>query len=120
MDELSEMARQVGAQLDARSARLETLLRQADERIAALQGLQRVEGSAPPGASPSNAGFGHRLESLEPAGVSADSLQAAAADPRHRDIYALADAGHDAPEIAARLGRPSGEIELILALRTND
>src|SRR3954471_13316309 len=34
MHELSEMARKVGAQLDARAARLEQLMREADERVA--------------------------------------------------------------------------------------
>jgi hypothetical protein len=122
MQELSEMARQVGSQLDARAARLEKLLRQADERIAAIPAQQRDDDAAPrtDGGAESNAVLAPRLEALEPAGVAADPAHAAAADPRHRDIYALADAGHDAPEIAARLGRPSGEIELILALRTKD
>jgi hypothetical protein len=32
----------------------------------------------------------------------------------------LADAGEEAPEIAARLGRPAGEVELILALRAKE
>ena len=38
-------------------------------------------------------------------------------DPRHAQVYDLADEGLSAPEIARQLGRPSGEIELILALR---
>ena len=61
-----------------------------------------------------------RLEALEPAEVTpaGESAQNAAASARHAEIYALADAGQDATEIAARLGRPSGEVALILALRT--
>jgi len=38
-------------------------------------------------------------------------------DPRHAEIYAMADEGRSATDIASRLGRPSGEVELILALR---
>jgi DNA-binding NarL/FixJ family response regulator len=38
-------------------------------------------------------------------------------DPRHAQVYDLADEGLSPPEIARQLGRPSGEIELILALR---
>ena len=38
-------------------------------------------------------------------------------DPRHAQIYALADQGHGPRDIARELGRPTGEIELILALR---
>jgi DNA-binding NarL/FixJ family response regulator len=39
-------------------------------------------------------------------------------DPRHAEVYALADQGRTPPEIAQQLGRPHGEVELILALRT--
>ena len=38
-------------------------------------------------------------------------------DPRHAAVYRLADQGRSSPQIAAELVRPSGEIELILALR---
>jgi hypothetical protein len=38
-------------------------------------------------------------------------------DPRHAEVYALADQGLSARDVARRLGRPNGEIELILALR---
>ena len=38
-------------------------------------------------------------------------------DPRHAAVYALADRGSAAGEIATQLGRPRGEVELILALR---
>jgi hypothetical protein len=38
-------------------------------------------------------------------------------DPRHERIYALADQGLSPRDIARELGRPTGEIELILALR---
>jgi hypothetical protein len=40
-----------------------------------------------------------------------------AVDPRHAEVYRLADQGQTPQQIAQRLGRPSGEIELILALR---
>jgi hypothetical protein len=38
-------------------------------------------------------------------------------DPRHALVYALADQGRSFKDIAQELNRPSGEIELILALR---
>jgi DNA-binding NarL/FixJ family response regulator len=38
-------------------------------------------------------------------------------DPRHVEVYRLADQGQSPHQIAQRLNRPSGEIELILALR---
>jgi hypothetical protein len=38
-------------------------------------------------------------------------------DPRHVAVYELADKGLSIPQIAQRLSRPAGEVELILALR---
>jgi hypothetical protein len=38
-------------------------------------------------------------------------------DPRHAEVYELADGGQSAQDIARQTGRPRGEIELILALR---
>src|SRR5689334_16348485 len=46
MTEISEMARQVGAQLDARSSKLERLMREADERIAKMQALHAAAAEA--------------------------------------------------------------------------
>jgi len=102
--DLTEMARQISAQLDTRAARLQALLEQADERIAQLR---QLSGAAPvdsPQASTTP-------ETSASAPVSVASLM-------HAEVYALADEGCGAKEIAARLNRPSGEIELILALRT--
>ena len=106
--ELSEMARQVTAQLDTRSAKLQALIEDASRLIARLEELTdseiHVDGvpvyvpSAPP---PEIQGF----EKATGSGV------------RHEDIYALADTGRSAPEIAQELSRPRGEVELILALR---
>ena len=106
--ELSEMARQMNAQVDTRATRLQELIKQADERIAELKKVEDEppepkDISAPPQAEP------------EPP-VEASS-PAAELDPRHAEIYSLADQGKGAHEIATRLGRPSGEVELILALR---
>jgi hypothetical protein len=84
--ELSEMARQITAQLDTRATKLELLIKEADEKITALQ---QAASSSP---------------SIE-------------ADPRHAAIYDLADQGQSPAQIAMKLDRPKGEIELILALR---
>jgi hypothetical protein len=105
--ELSEMSRQISAQLDTRAARLEQLIKDADERIETLKSSNN-NGSPPaaPGASPSP---------LPPIPA---SLFPEPPDPRHADIYALADQGRDAYQIASELNRPRGEVELILALRS--
>jgi hypothetical protein len=105
--ELHDMARQMTAQIETRAARLELLIQEADRQIARLAALE-----APPGAAPEPA-------AAEP-GRTPMRLVTDSADPntqRHADIYRLADEGLDARQIAQRLARPAGEIELLLALR---
>jgi hypothetical protein len=87
--ELHEMARTMTAQIETRAAKLELLIRDADEKIARLEG--------------------------RPASRPAEHV--AVDEPPHVDVYSLADAGVDARQIAQRLQRPVGEIELLLALR---
>lgn len=99
--ELSDMTRQIGAQLDTRAAKLEQLIQDADRRIETLQGM--LQGNPRPIASPT---VGLPEPTPEPM-----------PDPRHAEIYSLADQGNDANQIASRLDRPRGEVELILALR---
>lgn len=107
--DFTEMARTMSAQLDSRAAKLEALIEQADQRLAQLRSagvtipsidqqprMKLVTDDPPP----------------DPSQTNPDQT-----DPRHAEVYALADEGRGAGEIAARLNRPSGEIELILALR---
>jgi len=106
MLELSDMARKVGAQLDARAARLEALIREADERLARLSAL--------PGAPSDSNSNGHPADAPPPSITTSPEIEI---DPRHAQIYALMDHGLNAYQIADRLGRPEGEVELIIALR---
>lgn len=105
--ELSNMSRQISAQLDTRAVKLELLIKEADERIATLNALSSTAPNfnenahsflAPPSA---------------PGARSADRE----IDPRHGDIYELQDRHLTAQQIATKLNRHQGEIELILALR---
>jgi hypothetical protein len=100
--ELSEMARQITAQLDTRAAKLDALIREADQRIAAMKS-PAAETTQP--ASPAVQQF------------MAESMDQPMIDARHALVYALADQGRSCKDIAQELNRPSGEIELILALR---
>jgi hypothetical protein len=100
--ELSEMARQTTAQLDTRAAKLELLLQEADQKIAELRALTGGDGRSLPN-------FGVTRAAATP--------PPAEEDPRHAEVYRLADQGKTASQIAHELGRHSGEIELILALR---
>ena len=118
--ELSEMARQVTAQLDTRATKLELLMKEADEKIETLRALQ---GSAPPprAQTPVSPAIRQSIAEHEALMQPLDALPPPppepAIDPRHAEIYAMADQGRTPVDIASRLGRPSGEIELILALR---
>jgi hypothetical protein len=96
--ELSDMARQVSAQIDTRSARLEALIQDADRRI---QTLRHIQGDGPAPA-----------ESVDP--IYRETTQP---DPRYEQVYSLADQGQSAQDISRALNRPRGEIDLILALR---
>lgn len=108
--ELSEMARQMTGQLDTRAAKLEALLREADEKIATLRSL----GGG--GASPPVLVEAKLLES-DAVPMRAGEDPVPPADPRHAEVYDLADEGQSAQDIARQTGRPRGEVELILALR---
>lgn len=119
--ELSEMSRQISAQLDTRAAKLELLLREADEKIARLNSLDNAPrhptvGSVSPALSD---GGGQSLPSVAAKQASTEDAHSTAPpiDPRHQAIYELADQGQNVGQIARQLDRPSGEIELILALR---
>ena len=46
-----------------------------------------------------------------------EGLNTGSVDPVRRKIYELADAGRSIVEIAAEVGQPTGQIELILNLR---
>lgn len=120
--ELEKMVRQMNAQLDTRAARLEELIRQADERIAELKSLEggRSGGggyigshsaSQPPLGFTGQMGRPGRVEDIPevPAPIPID--------PRHAMVYRLADEGRSPVEIAREIGQPAGEVELILALR---
>ncbi len=108
--ELSEMARQVTAQLDTRSAKLQALMDDANRLIARLEELtdSEIHVDGVPVYSPR--GGPPEIDAYEKLAASGGGVQ-------HEDVYALADGGRSAPEIAQQLSRPRGEVELILALR---
>lgn len=114
--ELSEMARQITGQLDTRATKLELLIHEADEKIERLRTMTGAGGGAN-----GNGDLAANQEPKSPVkeGAGGHAAEAAEPDPRHVEVYALADRGCSPAEIARQLGRPSGEIELILALRTS-
>lgn len=111
--ELTEMTRQMSAQLDTRAAKLEQLLEEADRKI--IQ-LRQASDDTPPGRVPNAVEVRADIDTTYPRS-SAASVATQPTDPDHAPVYHLADAGKSIAQIAAELSLPSGEIELILALR---
>jgi hypothetical protein len=157
--ELSEMAREMSAQIDTRSQKLTALMEDADKKIAVLQRLKaelsavqavdagrglngELDGMAndtpgeafgqPGGRTQQqmmrNTQVGARMSLVsddEPAADTTRETGRHAAQVhvhhemllQHAEIYQLADLGESISDISRRLGKPSGEIELILSLR---
>ena len=121
MVDIEELARRLGAQLDAKSRELERRIAEADQRIARLGGAalppaaDRFEPQAaapadPPGEAPDEPGPPASADPGEPPPGPGE-------DPLVAQVHGLADAGQTASQIAAELGEHIGKIELILALR---
>jgi len=113
--ELSEMSRQMTAQLDTRAAKLEALIGEADAKIATLERLSRENPTVPqrfvmPATQPTPEPV--REPKPEPAAEPEYTIP-----PGHAEVYRMADDGKSPGQIAGELGRPVGEVELILALR---
>ncbi len=109
MLELDRLSRQIHGRLDTKLAKLEMLLRDADERIDQLSRLQRsTEGQATLDVT---------LQPEHPDALELHPSTAADTTPAHADIYRLADSGASPLEIARQLGQSTGEIELVLSLR---
>jgi len=121
--EYEEMLRRMTAQLETRSARLELLINQADERLAQLRAAtgttsQQNGGgrSTPPAEAAADADVPEST-APRPEGEPAGPVPDASESSPHRPVYQLADQGQTPRQIAQQLNRPHGEIELILALR---
>jgi len=108
MLELDNLSRRVHGQLDTKFVKLETVIRDADERIERLTQLLQMAKSAPV------------CDVLIGAGTTGEPYSSVGSDLRenpHAAVYRMADAGETARAIAEAVDKPLGEIELILALR---
>lgn len=111
MVELEQLARQIHGRIDTRFAKLEMIIRDADERIAKLS---RLAGKSS-GGSPRSSALDVTLESQNPnARKSGPDLSG---DQRHDAIYRMSDGAMSAADIARETDKTTGEIELILNLR---
>ena len=123
--QLEEVSRRVSAQVDTKFAKLEKVIRDADDRTARLEGVLRRAGgesakprtatpSVPTGAAASllRGRAGGDFESHAEQRAPAEPV-----DPRFERIYELVDAGATPIKVAEQLDMPLGEVELILNLR---
>jgi len=108
MLELDRLARQILGRIDTRFAKLETVIRDADERIAALSRLVHTSKGRP--------SLDVTLASQAPDEVALTSTAPVSAQ-RHDAVYRMADGGLSSLDIARETGKNKGEIDLILALR---
>lgn len=124
MSDAEELTRRLAAHMDNKAAHLETLLAQTEDRIVELE---RLIADAVAHTGNDQAKDQQQASASDHQGFS-DGLPVAphdhpqreesgAVDPLHRRVYALADEGCSAIDIARKLDRPTGQIELILALR---
>lgn len=121
-----ELAQHLARAMDTRAARLETLIREADDRLRRLEQARtwstpalpdgRGGESMGPGRSPSGSHLAVRPTAGEPRDR-VGSIENDPADAVQRQIFALADEGLGPVEIARRVNQPTGQIELMLALR---
>jgi hypothetical protein len=105
MAELEQFSRQAQARLDTKFAKLEAVIRDADQRIERLERLMRQADGGP--------GVDVIVDG------SPDEASASSADDasRHELVFRLADAGLTPAQIAQETDQSRGEVELILALR---
>lgn len=107
MLELDQLSRQVHGRIDTQLAKLEAIIRNADQRIDKLSRLVRAADGEPT--------LDITADSEDPraAPLAASKVE----DSRDEPVFRLADSGMSPIEIARQTGKTTGEIELILALR---
>lgn len=121
--ELEKSAREITAQIDTRFRKLELLASATDARIAELRRLNGGADAADPlsdGIAAEASGIDVTISDEGEASATRREVTSAATGYRETDfdrICDLADSRLTAGEIASRLRRPIGEVELILALR---
>lgn len=107
MAELDSLSREIHGRIDTKLARLEKLLRDADQRIALLS--QPVDSSADRGSR-----LEVLLEQEEPLDVVSGDENSG--DATQQSVVRMAEVGRSVLEIAQHVGKTPGEIELMLAL----
>ena len=110
MLELDQLSRQVHGRIDTQLAKLEAIMRDADRRIDKLSRLVRAADGQPT--------LEVTLDGEEPHEPPSKASEAPEMEEgRDAAVFRLADSGRSPIDIARQVGKTTGEIELILALR---
>jgi hypothetical protein len=125
--QLEEASRRVGAQIDTKFAKLETVIQDADDRLARLEHVLGRLGGEKAASRASAGGRSTRPASITRTPPTSGAEKVArnspgrspgeAPDPSFERVYELIDAGASPLKTAEQLGLPLGEVELILNLR---
>ena len=117
MLELDQLSREIHGRLNTKLVRLEALIRDADRRIEMLSRFGQAA-TAPSGVDVTvdDDAADVQAEVAKPRASSPSPASGARLD-RHELIYRLADRGTPNVEIAREVGKTTGEVELVLALR---
>ncbi|MEN0020960.1 MAG: hypothetical protein AAF747_08780 [Planctomycetota bacterium] len=115
--EAEETAARLAKQLDSKAIRIEALLDRVEQRLGELD--ERLTGlDERLDASPLSIGQPGGSDEVSPREAPAMTDSAGPPiDPAHVRIHELSDTGMTPIQIAAEVGRPVGQVELILALR---
>ena len=115
--ELLETTRDIESQLETKFRKLDVLVGEADEKIAELKhmlaAVEKPTGKKPAARKGART-IGKQADASPKADHPADDAPVAV---EHEGVYRLADEGLDSRQIAVKLDKSIGEIELILALR---
>jgi hypothetical protein len=103
-NDLTELTERLANELDIKAERIEALLAAADDRIRHLERLSLETSRTTP--DPRLIEPRHRVRH-----------ESYGTDASHKEVYELADSGLSAVDIARKLDKPTGQVELILNLR---
>lgn len=110
--ELLDTTRDMESQLETKFRKLDVLIGEADEKIAELKHMLSV--AEKPAVRKGVKTIDKQADTSSKADHSDDDAPVAV---EHESVYRLADEGLDSRQIAVKLDKSVGEIELILALR---
>ena len=118
MAELADLSREINGQIDTRLAKLKALLDAADRTIARFE---MTMGHPEKPSSSKKSGSDHNQQENRNNLTTTDHVTRNQREPdaETKTILDMAHQGLSVVSIAQKLGRPIGEIELIIALHKN-